>query len=111
MREEDIPGSAYGDSDEHFMRDISEIMVAADDDNPDIRMLREMVWEELHKALAELPQEQREAMELTEIKGLSVREAANLVGVNPNTFLSRKHYAVLHIRKRLRGLYEELVVK
>lgn len=111
MREEDMPGYTHGDSEDSFIRDISEIMVAADDDNPDIRMLREMVWEELHKALAELPPEQREAVELTEIKGLSIKESAELMGVNTNTFLSRKHYAVKHIRKRLRGLYEELIIK
>lgn len=111
MREEKMPSIAYGDSGDHIMRDISEIMIAANDDNPDIRMLREMVWEELHKALAELPPEQREAVEMTEIKGLSIKESAELMGVNVNTFLSRKHYAVKHIRKRLRGLYEELVIK
>lgn len=109
--EENMVGTMHEDYEKSFMRDLSEIMVSADHESPDIILLREMVWEELYKALAELPQEQREAMELTEIKGLSVREAAEQVGVNLNTFLSRKHYAVLHIRKRLRGLYEELVIK
>lgn len=109
--EKDVAGTTHEDYEKSFMQDLSEIMVSADHESPDIILLREMVWEELHKALAELPQEQREAMELTEIKGLSVREAAEQVGVNLNTFLSRKHYAVMHIRKRLRGLYEELVIK
>lgn len=102
------PQEAYG---REFMLDISEIMIASDDDNPDIMMLREMVWNELQKALSELPKEQREAVEMTEIKGLSVKKAAEQMGVPQNTFLSRKLYAIVHIRKRLQGLYEELVTK
>lgn len=108
-REEEIPRSAHGDDDD-FLIDLSEIMIASDTDNPDILMLRTMVWEELDKAMAALPKEQREAMEMTEIKGYSVKEAAKLMDVSVNTFLSRKHYAVIHIRKRLRALYEELVM-
>lgn len=92
-----------------YMADLQDIMVASDYDGPDMQMLRSMVWEELHKALAELPPEQREAVELTEIQGLSVKEASELTGMKVNTFLSRKHYAVVHIRQRMRVLYEELV--
>lgn len=91
-----------------FMSELSEIMITDDNENPDIRMLRSMVWDELHKALAELPEEQRKAIEMTEIKGMSVKEASQEMGISQNTFLSRKHYAVLHIRKRLHVLYKEL---
>ncbi len=108
-REEEMPRTVLG-GDDSFMSDLSEIMVASDDENPDILMLRAMVWEELDKALAELPPEQRQAVELTEIRGMTVKEAARQMGVPTNTFLSRKHYAVVHIRKRLRDLYEELVL-
>lgn len=94
--------------DESFMNDISEILAASDNENPDMRMLRSMVWNELNHALAELPAEQRAALVMTEIEGKSVREAAELMGVAQNTFLSRKHYAVKHIRKRLHVLYTEL---
>lgn len=96
--------------DDSFMADLSDIMAAPDDDNPEILMLRNMVWKELDKALAELPTEQREAITMTEIQGLSVKDAAKAMGVPIGTFLSRKHYAVVHIRKRLKTLYEELVV-
>lgn len=96
------------DSD-HVMADLSEIMVADDNDNPDMSMLRKMVWDELDKALNELPEEQREAVVMTEIQGLSVKDAAQEMGVSVNTFISRKHYAVVHIRKRLHGLYIELI--
>lgn len=97
------------DSDNSFMHDISEIMIA-NDDNPEFSMLRAMVWDELDKALAELPQEQRAAVVMTEIEGLSVHDAAMQMGVAQNTFLSRKHYAVKHIRKRLYDLYQELIL-
>lgn len=94
---------------EPFLTDLSDIMMADPDDRPDIRMLRAMVWQEMERALDELPVEQRDAVLLTEIEGLSVREAAARMGVAQNTFLSRKHYAVKHIRKRLKALYDELI--
>lgn len=107
--EEKMPYSDNEDNDT-FMTDLSEIMMTSDNESPDIQMLRTMVWEELERALSELPEEQREAVVMTEIKGLSIKEAAELMGVAQNTFLSRKHYAVLYLRKRLQGLYEELVL-
>lgn len=97
------------DSVETFMHDISEIMIADDGDCPEFSMLRAMVWDELDKALAELPQEQRDAVIMTEIEGMNVHDAALQMGVPQNTFLSRKHYAILHIRKRLHNLYQELI--
>lgn len=106
-REESLP-QLYA-ADDSYMSDLSEIMMASDSDNPEILMLRSMVWNELDKALAELPQEQRKAVTLTELEGLSVKEAAARMGVPQNTFLSRKHYAVVHIRKRLKTLYKELI--
>lgn len=109
-REEKMPTSLYSENDEDgFLKDLSEIMVVSDDEEPDMLMLRSMVWEELEKTLSELPKEQREAVVMTEIKGMTVKEAAEQTGVTINTFLSRKHYAVLHIRRRLRKLYEELL--
>lgn len=95
--------------DDDFMYDLSEIMKSDDGDSPDMQFLRSMVWEELNKALSELPQEQREAIVMTEINGLSVKEAAEKMGVSQNTFLSRKHYAVTYIRKKLFHLYIELI--
>ena len=106
-REEELPYRKL-DEEESFMEDFSDILVESYNDSPEMRMLRDMVWEELDKAMAELPDEQREAIELTEIQGLSVEDAAHETGVSVGTFLSRKHYAVVHIRKRLRVLYEEI---
>lgn len=109
-RRREVTGVPDSESEERgFMNDLSEIMMADDDDNPDFRLLRKMVWEELDRALAELPPEQREAIVLTELQGLTVKEAAQHTGVGLSTFLSRKHYAVLHVRKRLFSLYQELI--
>ncbi|MDR1180460.1 MAG: RNA polymerase subunit sigma-24, partial [Bacteroidales bacterium] len=66
-------------------------------------------WTELERALAELPPEQREIYELTELDGIPVKEIARTTGVPTNTLLSRKHYAVLHLRKRMRALYDEII--
>lgn len=110
-RETEMPHVLYYDDGNSFMSDLSEVMMATDNDGPDMQMLRSMVWKELDKALAELPQAQREALELTEIHGYSTRQAAEAMGVSVATFLSRKHYAVVHVRRRLKALYDELISK
>ena len=71
--------------------------------------LRSLVWTELENALDELPLEQREVFELTELNGISVKELSKTTGVSVNTLLSRKHYTVLHLRKRLSNLYDEII--
>lgn len=108
MREVEMPSVKPKDEDDSFMGDLSDIMTAENDD-PETQLLRKMVWQELHKALSELPAEQRRAIELTEVEGLSSQAAADRMHTSLGTFLSRKHYAVLHIRKRLRTLYLELI--
>jgi RNA polymerase sigma factor (sigma-70 family) len=70
---------------------------------------RTVLLEELEEALAELPQEQREVFIAHEIEGSSFKEIADRTGVRVNTLLSRKHYAVVHLRRRLRAIYEEFV--
>jgi RNA polymerase sigma factor (sigma-70 family) len=71
--------------------------------------LRSLVWTELERALSELPAEQREIFELTELDGLPVKEISQTTGVPVNTLLSRKHYAVVHLRKRMADLYHEII--
>lgn len=110
MREVEMPVFQQSDDDESFMFDLSEIM-SAESDDPEMQLLRSMVWQELEKAMTELNPEQRLAIELTEVEGLSSAEAAQRMQVPLGTFLSRKHYAVLHVRKRLRTLYLELIGK
>lgn len=109
-RESEIPSRSNDEKEDAFMNDLSEIM-AAEDDGPEMQLLRSMVWQELDKVLAELPEEQRRAIELTEVEGLTSTEAAQQMQVTLGTFLSRKHYAVLQIRKRMQTLYNELIGK
>jgi len=72
---------------------------------------RAVLQTELDEALDELPAEQREAFVAHEIEGLSFKEISARTGVSVNTLLSRKHYAVLHLRRRLSDIYEEFVNK
>jgi RNA polymerase sigma factor (sigma-70 family) len=75
--------------------------------DPDEVYFRSLVWTELSDALDELPPEQREVFVMHELEGISFREMAQRMGVPVNTLLSRKRYAVLFLRDRLRDLYED----
>jgi RNA polymerase sigma factor (sigma-70 family) len=68
-----------------------------------------VLLDELEDALAELPMEQREVFIAHEIEGYSFKEIAARTGVSVNTLLSRKHYAVVHLRRRLQAIYDEFV--
>jgi len=68
---------------------------------------RTVLLDELEEALDELPPEQREVFIAHEIDGRSFKEIAEATGVGVNTLLSRKRYAVLHLRKRLRRIYDD----
>ena len=74
---------------------------------PDAEVVRELLLEELEQALAELPQEQRAVFVAQELEGASFKELSARWGVGINTLLSRKRYAVLRLRERLREAYEE----
>lgn len=96
------------EEEESIISDISEILIS-NSDTPEREYLKTMIWEELEKALSELPSEQRQAFELNELQGMSFKEMALLTGETESTLISRKRYAVLHLRIRLCNLYEELV--
>jgi len=72
-------------------------------------MLRSFVWDAIQNALDELPQAQRDIFIQTEFEGLPVKTIAEKTGVAVNTLLSRKHYAVKHLRDSLREIYADLV--
>jgi RNA polymerase sigma factor (sigma-70 family) len=74
---------------------------------PDALYARSVLLEELEQAVDELPVEQREVFVAHELEGRSFKELAALTGVNVNTLLSRKRYAVLRLRERLQELYDE----
>jgi RNA polymerase sigma factor (sigma-70 family) len=108
-REVEMPVYQNNDNDEDMLRSFSEILFNKEmSPSPETEYLRSLVWEELESALAELPSEQREIFELTELNGIPVKEIAKTTGVPVATLLSRKHYAVLRLRKRLRLLYEDI---
>jgi RNA polymerase sigma factor (sigma-70 family) len=74
---------------------------------PDALYARGVLLDELDSALDELPEEQREVFIAHEVEGRSFRELAAETGVSVNTLLSRKRYAVLHLRERLQTIYHE----
>ena len=84
-----------------------EELLPAPGTSPESAYARRVLLEELELALEELPPEQREAFIAHEIEGLSFKELAAATGLPVNTLISRKHYAVLHLRQRLRTIYEE----
>jgi RNA polymerase sigma factor (sigma-70 family) len=75
--------------------------------NPDEVYARSLVWTELSEALDELPEEQRQVFVMHELEGRSFKEIADITGEGVNTLLSRKRYAILHLRESLEELYEE----
>jgi RNA polymerase sigma factor (sigma-70 family) len=88
-----------------------EDLLPSADAGPEALYVRSMLVDELEIALDELPEEQREVFIAHEIEGLSFKEIAAGSGVNVNTLLSRKRYAVLYLRERLRVIYEEFTRK
>lgn len=87
---------------------IAHLLVADETDNPELKMFKDIFWDELMKALEELPEKQRKVYILNEIEEMTLQEIANLENENLKTIISRKSYAVKHLRLRLRGLYNEL---
>jgi len=85
-----------------------EDLLPSPDAGPDALYARSVILEELELALDELAPEQREVFVAHEFEGRSFKEIAAETGVSVNTLLSRKRYAVLHLRKRLQSIYNEL---
>jgi RNA polymerase sigma factor (sigma-70 family) len=102
---DDVFGTSESD-DESF--DWREILLAADA-NPETEYLRNLFWEELNLALEELPTEQREVFVQNEIDGVPFKDIAAQTGISVATLISRKRYAVLHLRERLQVLRDELL--
>ncbi len=84
-----------------------EDLLPSPDAGPDALYLRHMLLEELELALHELPADQREVFVAHELEGRSFKQIASETGVTVNTLLSRKRYAVLHLRKRLQSIHDE----
>jgi RNA polymerase sigma factor (sigma-70 family) len=84
-----------------------EDLLPSPDAGPEEAYARNVLLEELDAALDELPEEQREVFIAHELEGFSFKELAATTGLSVNTLLSRKHYAVLHLRQRLQAIYDE----
>jgi RNA polymerase sigma factor (sigma-70 family) len=82
-------------------------MLPSPEAGPEAAYARTLLLEELDEALEELPEEQREVFVAHELEGLSFKQLAAETGLSVNTLLSRKHYAVLHLRQRLQAIYDE----
>jgi RNA polymerase sigma factor (sigma-70 family) len=86
-----------------------EDVLPSPDAGPAAAYARTVLLDEIEDALDELPEEQRDVFMAHEIDGYSFKEIAARTGASVNTLLSRKHYAVLHLRRRLQAIYDEFV--
>jgi RNA polymerase sigma factor (sigma-70 family) len=85
-----------------------EDLLPSPDAGPEAIYVRGVLLDELRAALGELPDEQRAVFVAHELEGRSFKEMSAESGVNVNTLLARKRYAVLHLRARLQSIYDEL---
>jgi RNA polymerase sigma factor (sigma-70 family) len=106
------PLSAPVDPDAEDGKSLSlEELLPSPDEGPGADYARSILFEELEAALDELPEEQREVFIAHEIQGINFKEISAETGVSISALLSRKHYAVLHLRRRLQSIYDEFVNK
>jgi RNA polymerase sigma factor (sigma-70 family) len=93
---------------EPFDADDDDDRLPSPDAGPEARYQRNAFLAELEAALRELPKEQRDVFIAHELEGRSFKDIARDTGVGVNTLLSRKRYAVLHLRERLQDVYDEI---
>jgi RNA polymerase sigma factor (sigma-70 family) len=86
-------------------------LLPSPDAGPDALYARGVLLEALDEALLELPENQREVFVAHEVMGRSFKEIADETGVSVNTLLSRKRYAVLHLRERLQEMKESFAAE
>ena len=98
-----VPGEEGGES--------VEDLLPSEDAGPEAAYARNLLLDALDEALEELPKAQREVFIAHELMGRSFKEISAETGLSVNTLLSRKHYAVLHIRQSLQSIYENYAKK
>ena len=103
-KNKDLQLPAHDSGDDYIFDEIADI-IYGEETTPETALLRAMLLEEIQKSVAELPKEQREVFQMTELLGFSVKEVSEKTNTPPNTVLSRKHYAVTFLRKRLEKVY------
>jgi len=87
---------------------IREFLLEHNDENPELKMFQDEIWKEIFKTLDELPEKQRSVYIENEIEGKTLQQIADEQKENLKTIISRKQYAVKHLRKKLNRLYMDL---
>ena len=98
----------YGYESEEGEFDFKEILLLDDTNNPELAFFKEIFWKEFQQALDELPPNQKEVFILNEMEDMTLQEIADRQGEKLKTIISRKGYAVKHLRNKLSYLYNEL---
>jgi RNA polymerase sigma factor (sigma-70 family) len=106
---ENFTDAAIGTDDGELLQ--IEDLLPSPDDGPEALFARNVLLAELESALSELAAEQREVFISHEIEGRSFKEMSAESGVNVNTLLARKRYAVVHLRQRLQSIHDEFTKK
>jgi RNA polymerase sigma factor (sigma-70 family) len=104
-RPENFSDTAVADEDDEMLQ--LEDLLPSPDAGPEALYARHVLLDELELAVDELPEEQREVFVAHELEGRSFKEMAAETGVSVNTLLSRKRYAVQHLRERLQRIYDD----
>ncbi len=84
-------------------------ILLADNSTPENAFFKKLFWEELMAALNELPEKQRDVFVQNELEDISLQQIANKTGESIKTIISRKGYAVKHLRERLNNLYKDFI--
>jgi len=103
---DDIVGDGGEDDEDDF--NFADILLP-DDDDPESVYLKELFWDELFAALDELPENQRQVFIWNELEDKTLQEIADETGEKLKTIISRKGYAVKHLRSRLKDLYDDFL--
>jgi len=108
IKEVQLSSLVNDNEDEPEMKEIVEVLLSTNC-SPEEEYLSVLFWRELENALDNLPKPQREVFEKTELQGYSFKQLSEETGVGVKTLLSRKHKAILKLRKSLATLYEEII--
>lgn len=101
---------AFQEDEDGDLLDVEDLLPSPEA-GPEAQYFRSLLLDELQQAMAELPREQRDVFVANELDGRSFKELAAESGESVNTLLSRKRYAVLHLRKRLQTIHDEFIEK
>lgn len=102
---ENLEDFSYEDEGDLIIR---EFLMENNDENPELKMFQEQIWDEIFSALEELPETQRLVYTENELEGKTLQQIADEQNENLKTIISRKQYAVKHLRKKLNRLYMDL---